>query len=93
MPLLSKEDLKYTYAWTGASPDDPRLRRSPDRKELDREKGYDVLAFINAMAEVNGVTRKETGLKIERLIRDHLPRDIRLRESVTDWIMTNWSRH
>lgn len=77
MPLLTKTDLQFTYSWTAVSPDDPKYTGKLDSTELNREEGYEVLAFINALAEKNSWKQKASGLKLERLIHLHLPFNVR----------------
>ncbi len=93
MSLFSRSDLKYTYSWTAVPPDDPRRWGAPASSELNRSEGYEMLDFINTIADLAGITRKEAGWKIERMIRDHLPEEIRQRERVMNWITVNWNKN
>lgn len=92
MGLLQKSDLKHTYSWTAISPDDPKITGKPDSTLLNRNEGYEVLAFINSFAAANNFRQKETGLKIETLIKKHLPGDTRSHANVRKWLVDNWKR-
>lgn len=94
MALLGVSDLYYNdYSWTVTSNDNPKITGKPDSTFLNREEGYEVLHFINYFAFKHDIKNKATGLKIERMIHDHLPGDIRSREKVEQWIRNNWQRY
>ncbi|WP_339649769.1 hypothetical protein [Halopseudomonas pelagia] len=93
MPLLSKSDLKYTYSWTAIAPDDPQVTGTPDSVLLNRNEGYEVLAFINRFAETREFKYKASGTKVERLIKEHLPGDIRSHKNVSKWLADNWKKY
>ncbi|MCW1833555.1 hypothetical protein [Pantoea ananatis] len=93
MSLLTKNDLQFDYSWTAIPPDDARITGFPDNTLLNRHEGYEVLAFINRMAKASKWEAKLSGLKTERMIRDHLPGDIRSHRSVWKWIVENWSSY
>jgi hypothetical protein len=93
MPLLSKADLQFTYSWTAALPDDPGSSGKPDGTSFDRRDGYEVLYLINKFAERNNLSRKEAGLKAERMINRALPGDVRKEEQVIKWLAYHWQNH
>ncbi len=92
MPLLSASDLMYDYSWTVVSGDNPQITGVPDEVLLNRDEGYEMLAFINRIAEVSQWTEKHSALKVERLIKKHLPSDIRARASIWQWLIDNWNK-
>ncbi|HBF29080.1 hypothetical protein [Rhizobium sp.] len=93
MPLLSKADLKYTYSWTAISPDDPKVTGVPDSTFLNRGEGYEVLAFINRFSDTHNLKQKVSGLKTEKLIKEHLPGDTRSHKNVSKWLADNWNNY
>jgi hypothetical protein len=93
MALLDKADLKYLYSWTAISDDDPKITGKSDSTLLNRREGYEVLAFINRVANASGWVIKSPGLKAERLINDHLPGDIRSHDKVWQWLVENWKNY
>ena len=93
MALMKSSDLKYTYSWTAIPPDDPRVKGKPDSTMFNRHEGYEVLYLINHMADENNFKEKESGYKLERMIHDHLPSDIRSQENVKTWIVNNWKKY
>jgi hypothetical protein len=91
MALLTKDELKYPdYSWSVYENDDPRISGEPDSTELNRKEGYEVLYFINKVAEIHGLLSKSTGFKIERMLREKVPADIRSQSSIKRWIEKNW---
>ncbi|WP_440532078.1 hypothetical protein [Variovorax sp. YR566] len=93
MALLSKSDLVYAYDWKASAGDNPKKTGSPDNDELNRKEGYEILDFINSFAAEHKLVNKETGTKIEKMIRDHLPGNLRSRVNVKKWLVDNWKSH
>jgi hypothetical protein len=91
MALLTGSDLQYSYNETATSNDNPQLRGEPDRSLVNRHEKYEVLYFINRLAEIKGWQNKAIGLKAERLIKVHLPPNIRSRENIIEWLENNWN--
>lgn len=91
MSLITKFDLQFDYSWTAIAPDDARITGEPDSTLLNRGEGYEVLAFINRVADVSGWTEKLPALKVERLIQNHLPDTFRSHKNVWQWLIDNWS--
>jgi hypothetical protein len=92
MGLLEKTDLVFEteYSWTAIKNDDPKIVGEPDSTLFDRNEGYEVLYLINKLAEIWDLTQKKSGLKIETMIKNHLPSDIRSQENVKAWISKEW---
>lgn len=86
MVLLKESDLKYQYSWTTVDDDDPILTGEPDSTLLNRHEGYEVLYFINRIAEQYGWNSTEPCLKVEEAIRERLPSNIRSHKNVLDWL-------
>ncbi|WP_336983428.1 hypothetical protein [Cedecea sp. HN178] len=93
MGLLTKADLKYNYSWTVLGDDDPKKTGKPDSVLLNRHEGYEMLYFINKFSEKYSFKDKESGLKVEKLIRNKLPGEIRSHKNVTSWLEENWSNY
>lgn len=95
MGLLQKSDLlfKNEYSWNALIGDDPRITGEPDSTLFNRNEGYEVLYLINKLAEKWGLSSKFDRLKIERMIKNNLPSDIRSQENVKEWIFNNWERY
>lgn len=89
--LFKKSDMVYQdYQWTTIKPDDPRISGKPDSTELNRREGYEVLYFVNKLAEEWGFKQLESCKKIEFLIRNKVPREIHSQEKIKNWISLNW---
>lgn len=93
MALLGTRDLQFQYSWTAIAPDDARVTGVPDSTLLNREEGYEVLAFLNRLAQASKWTNKTPALKAERMIKNHLPGNIRSHTNVWRWIVDNWQLH
>lgn len=92
MALMKKGDLANQYSWNAIPPDDPRVAGKPDSTLLNRREGYEVLAFINRFAEKHELKQKASGWKIEKMITQHLPGDIRSHANVAQWLVNNWKK-
>lgn len=88
MPFLTRSELQYDYQWSAIPPDDARATGAPDNVLLNRREGYEVLAFLNRTS-----ASRDGALKAERLIRNHLPGDVRSRANVLTWLQANWSKY
>lgn len=96
MSTISASDLQHTYSWSAIRGDDPRLTGKPDDMLLNRHEGYEVLAYINSFCSRHNWTpgpyaTKVDALKVERLIRNQLPSNIRSRKNVDEWLVKHWS--
>lgn len=92
MPLLTKSDLKFKYSWTVIPPDDARVTGEPDSTLLNRDEGYEVLAFVNRVAD-SSTSGALAGLQAERLIKTNLPGNIRSHAHVWQWLVNNWDKY
>lgn len=92
MSLLQKSDLAYKYSWTAINGDDPKVTGKPDSTFLNREEGYEVLPFINRFANEHDFKNKSSGLKVECLIKEFLPGNIRSHANVKKWLVDNWKK-
>jgi hypothetical protein len=93
MELLNRSDLQFSYSWTAISPDDPRVTGIPDNTLLNRNEGYEVLSFLNRLAKASDWTTKAPALKAERLIKNHLPGNVRSHNNVWSWLVANWNSY
>ncbi len=85
MNYYSKADMLFTYEWSTRE-DDPALRGEPDSSLFNRHQGWEVLYMINKIMAKKGYMTVSTGNKIERLIKEHLPSDVRSQERVIKWV-------
>jgi hypothetical protein len=94
---ISRSDLYYKdYNWKAKyENDDPRITGEPDKTLLDRNEGYEVLYFLNAVGKMWGWSSsdKNSYHKIERLIRTKLPGTTRSQENIKAWIEANWKTY
>jgi len=91
MGLITKTDLYYDdYTWTTYSNDDPKVKGEPDSTLLNRKEGYEVLYFTNKFCEIYELKQKASATKVERMIREKVPSDIRSQNNIKDWLVKNW---
>ncbi|SFP15374.1 hypothetical protein [Variovorax sp. 770b2] len=88
MAWIGVNDLQFKYSWTAIPPDDARVTGKPDSTFLNRGEGYEVLAFLNRVS-----SDKAGALKGERMIKSHLPGDIRSHKNVLQWLIDNWGKY
>lgn len=89
MAFYDKSDLKYDYNWSVYDENNPQINVNPDSDMFNTEDGNEVLYFINSFAEKHQYVNKITGIIIERLLKDHLPTEIRSYKSVGEWLENN----
>jgi hypothetical protein len=100
MGLMTRNDLHYKdYVWTVYKDDSPNYIKIPDTLVLNKKEGYEVLDFIDKLEikieldqkvlnqEVNSY---DVCKKLERMIHDELPKDIRTHKEIEEWIRANW---
>lgn len=80
--ILSNEAEKGIYA-------------KSDQSDLNRRNGSEVLNFINQLGlrYWSHSPNVKTFQKIEKMIRYHVPLDIKIQRRVADWIIINWAFH
>ena len=93
MALISKSDLQYEYSWTAIEGDNPKVAGKPDSTMFNRNEGYEVLYLINKLAETWNWKKKASCLKLETIIKKHLPSNIRSQENVKKWLADNWKKY
>jgi hypothetical protein len=92
MALISKSDLVYQdYSWSTYEDDDPKVTGEPDSTLLNRKEGYEILYFINKLAEIHKLKEKSSGKKIEKMIREKVPTNLRSQSKIKEWIEKNWN--
>lgn len=85
MALYKRSDMVYGgYSWEAIGNDDPRICGEPDSTLFNRHEGYEVLYLINKISTTISECKK-----IERLIHNELPTDIRSQFNVKNWIKNN----
>lgn len=95
-PLSKKSDLQYDYPKSTTSGDDPKNRGEPDSSLLNRDEWYEMRYFCNKFAnghKVGDMSKYDIARKTERIIKEHLPGDVRSHENVTKWIVENWKHY
>jgi hypothetical protein len=85
---VTQEMLLLKHYSRGALPgDNPHLIGNPDRALFNRNERYEVVSMIQSIVDELGRTSEIDVQRIERLISDDLPSDIRGREKVKGWLI------
>jgi hypothetical protein len=91
MALITKSDLHYDdYLWTTYTGDNPKVTGEPDSTLLNRKEGYEILYFINKFSEIHKLKVKSSATKIEKMIRNEVPSNLRSQLNIKEWIEINW---
>ena len=91
MATYKKSDMVYDdYSWKAMDHDNPKITGKPDSTLFNRHEGYEVLYLINHLLKEKELTSVRSGNKMETLIREELPGNIRSQENVKEWINDNW---
>jgi hypothetical protein len=73
MTFYTKDDMVYQdYDWA-TTEDASKLNGPPDRNLFTSTEGNEVLYMINYLMQETGLTSKEDGETMEKLIHDRLP--------------------
>ncbi len=88
--LFSARNLIYKdYQWTSYINSDPKVSGSPDATLFNSSEGNEVVYLINNLMVLWDYQYSNTGNKIERLIHDKLPAELKSQEEVKNWIESN----
>jgi hypothetical protein len=90
MDTFGKEDLIYEYAWSPYQKDDPRISGIPDTTEFNRKEGQEVLFIIGSLTDHVAWGVEGFGSKVEKMIHDRLPAEIKNQEEAIRWIKEHW---
>lgn len=94
MSLISKSDLKYSnYSETAIPSDDQKITGTPDSTLFSRHELYEVLYLINKLAEIWKFKNKSSAHKLEKMIHEYLPSDVRSQKNVKKWLSDNWNNY
>jgi hypothetical protein len=88
--LFSTRNLFYKdYKWTSYINLDPRVCGNLDTTLFNALEGNEVVYLINNLMVLWDYRFSNTGNKIERLIHDKLPPEIKSQEDVMNWIQAS----
>lgn len=98
MPF-NRSDMRYDkegyYKWTAPQDqDNPAVRGGIDRKEINRTEGYEVLGFLNRLADKQPALISDATAfqKAERMLRYHVPPKS-THQAAADCIVNNWQNY
>jgi len=84
-----KKLLRYNYSW--AHPAEQKSYESyKDNDIIDRNNGFELLDFINRFMGIHGMEADRSFSKLERLIKNYMPADLKTRIEIKMWLRKNW---
>ncbi len=78
------------YRWSEYEDDNPRISGAISDIAFNRSEGCEILYLINRFMEDWGLEGIQSGQKIERMIRNHLPYNVTTQIDVKIWVKQNW---
>lgn len=91
MPQMTRKDLRYTYNWTVTNGDNAKLI-ADDRNHLSRREGYEMLLYLNSLSGKGGADLSiRTRQIVEWMLKEHYQSTAPSRETVTQWVVANFS--
>ncbi|SBV91744.1 conserved hypothetical protein [uncultured Desulfovibrio sp.] len=91
---IQRSDLVYekSYIWKVLPNDNPKITGKPDSTLLNRNEGYEVLDFINNYMKTHKLSTVAEGQKVEKMIRNDVPKHIHSHSKISEWIADNWNK-
>jgi hypothetical protein len=80
------------YSWHAAEGDDPTKRRA-DAIMFNRKEGYEVRLMIQKICNTFGFTTEEDVKRVEQVIAEELPGNVRSQENVYNWLVDYFETH
>ena len=80
------------YSWHAAEGDDPTKRRA-DAIMFNRKEGYEVRLMIQKICNTFGFTSEEDVKRVESVIANELPGNVRSQENVYNWLVEYFEAH
>ena len=74
------------YSWHAVEGDDPKKRRA-DALLFNRKEGYEVRLMIQKICNTFGYTTEEDVKRVESVIANELPGNVRSQENVYNWLV------
>ncbi|REL24293.1 hypothetical protein DYD21_18980 [Rhodohalobacter sp. SW132] len=97
MSIINRKDLKYDYSWSTQPASKPRTevtgKRGTPSEIFQREKGENVLSFINEYADAHDIKDKEEALRIERMLYEKLQNEQMTRREIRIWLDSQLAKH
>lgn len=80
------------YAWQAAAPDDPHKVKM-DAVMFNRKEGYEVIPMIQKVCDTFGFQTVDDVKRVEAVIANELPGNVRSRENVYNWLVRYFETH
>jgi hypothetical protein len=80
------------YSWHAAEHDDPHKIKF-DAVMFNRKEGYEVIPMIQKVADTFGFETVDDVKRVEAVIANELPGNVRSRENVYNWLVEYFETH
>jgi hypothetical protein len=90
METFEKNHLIYDYNWARYDRNDPKISGIPDATEFNRTEGGEVLYIIKFLTDHLAYEVRSFGNRVEKLVHDRLPVEIKRQKDTIQWIKDNW---
>jgi uncharacterized membrane protein/predicted flap endonuclease-1-like 5' DNA nuclease len=80
------------YSWHAAEGDDPKKRRA-DAIMFNRKEGYEVRLMVQKICNSFGFMTEEDVKRVESVIANELPGNVRSQENVYNWLVEYFETH
>jgi hypothetical protein len=80
------------YSWHAIEGDDPKKRRA-DALLFNRKEGYEVRLMIQKICNTFGFMTEEDVERVESVIANELPGNVRSQENVYNWLVDYFETH
>ncbi len=80
------------YSWRAIAGDDPKKRRA-DAVMFNRKEGYEVRLMIQKICNTFGFTTVDEVKRVEAVIANELPGNVRSQENVYNWLVEYFETH
>ena len=87
---VKKSMLQGRYSWQMIAVDDPKVVRI-DATLFNRHEGYEVIPMIQKVVSHFDYNTESDVERIEKLISDELPGNIRGQKNVLEWLINHLS--
>ena len=91
MNRQNKSGMIYKdYSWRTYAEGDPKITGKLDSTIFDKTEAQEVIYLIKKMTEIWKLDDRDSKRKMEEMIYNYLPSDIKKQEDVKNWVRDNW---
>lgn len=91
MDIVESNALYFRdYEWKEYEQEDPRVSGKLDSTDVDRKDGRQVTFLIGEIMRVAVMKEEISKVKLEKIIRHELPKNIAQQDRIKIWVLLNW---